>query len=96
MANSIAEKLDEEKKYKTQVIIGLGFLFLSTLMFYWAGISSQGLIAGDMVALVLCAFYLVFLDRTKLALTNRLMAGLIVLTVVRAAVAFSVSHVVSM
>lgn len=89
--NKSLDTLDKDKSFKTQIIIGLGFFILTTFLFFWMGVRHEGLIAGDMTALILGAFYVVYLDRTKIKYTNRLMSGLIILAVVRAAVAISVS-----
>lgn len=91
IAASTLDKLDQEKSYKTQLIVGLGFFIITTFVMFWLGIHVDGLIAGDMTALILGVAYSVYLDRTKVRHTNRLMAGLIVLAVIRAAVAITVS-----
>lgn len=94
-SNAALDKLDQEKSYKTQMIIGLGFFIITTFMFYWLGVKQEGLIAGDMTALALGAAYAVYMDRTKVKFTNRLMAGLIILACIRAFVAISVSGVIA-
>lgn len=91
MTSKTLDKLDSEKSFKTQIIVGLGAFIITTFLLFWVGAKQEGLIAGDMVALVLGAAYVTFLDRTKVQYTNRLMGGLIIIAVIRAAVAMAVS-----
>lgn len=85
------EALDAEKSFKTQIIVGLGAFIITTFFLYWIGAKQEGLIAGDMAALILGATYVTYMDRTTVAYTNRLMGGLIILAVLRAGVALAVT-----
>lgn len=93
-ATNVLEKLDTEKNLKTQIIIGLGVFIITTFIMFWVGVKHEGLIAGDMIALFLGAAYITFMDRSKVAYTNRLMAGLIIIASIRAGVALAVNSMI--
>lgn len=94
-AVKILDNLDQEKSFKTQIIVGLGAFIITTFFLFWVGAKQEGLIAGDMAALALGAAYITYLDRTKIAYTNRLSGGLIIIAVIRAAVAMTVTGVMA-
>lgn len=93
--SNVLNEMDKEKSYKTQVIIGMGLMILTTFLLFWMkGIKVEGIIAGDMVALVLGTVYMLYLDRTKINHTNKIMAGVIVLTAIRFSVAIAISSAI--
>lgn len=93
--SDLLDELDKEKSYKTQIIIGMGTLILTTFLLFWMkGIKVEGMIAGDMLALILGTGYMLYLDRTPFKHTNKIMAGVIILAVVRLSTAIAVSAIV--
>ncbi|MDM1717379.1 MULTISPECIES: hypothetical protein [Gammaproteobacteria] len=90
---SVLQQLDAEKSYKTQIIIGMGILILTTFFLLWMeGVKSGALIAGDLVALALGTGYMLYLDRTPIKHTNKIMAGIIIIAAVRVSVAIGLSN----